>query len=356
MMEKDMFTYGTVDENQPLNVENKREVNKVRAYAMGGAAVFFLVVLLSSTGGHSTASLAVQQQVAAQVALARQPVAAASAVDTSAVETETAVVEPPAEPDKVEPNLLPVNEGAMNSDQYNLIYNMLSLAIASMGSATVFFFFQFSMVEKQFRTALVLTGLVTLIAFYHYIRIFNSFTEAYILVSGEVSATGIPFNDAYRYVDWLLTVPLLLMELILVMHLSPDETRSYCTSLGLSAAVMIIFGYPGEISDSMGTRWMFWVLAMLPFLYIVYTLFFGLSDSINSQPYQAQGLVRTACWVTVLSWCTYPVVYIFPMLGFTGASATTAIQVGYSVADIVAKPITGILVWMIAVKKNEASK
>jgi len=248
---------------------------------------------------------------------------------------------------------VPVAE-SFSPAQYDLIYNFLSFAIAAMGSATVFFFFQFSLVRKQYRTALVISALVTLIAFYHYVRIFNSFTEAYTSMSGVVTATGVPFNDAYRYVDWLLTVPLLLIEIILVMRLDSDSTRRYCVNLGSSAAAMIILGYPGEISDSSSTRWLYWILAMIPFLFIVYTLFFGLSDSISKQPVEARGLVSTACWVTVVSWCTYPVVYIFPMLGLTGFTAKTAIQVGYTIADVIAKPVLGLLVWQIAAAKSEA--
>merc|ERR1712063_173350 len=49
------------------------------------------------------------------------------------------------------------------------------------------------------------------------------------------SATGIPFNDAYRYVDWFLTVPLLLIEIVLVMKLSEAETFSRCVTLGVSS-------------------------------------------------------------------------------------------------------------------------
>lgn len=245
-------------------------------------------------------------------------------------------------------------QDVFNDAQYNLVYNIFSFAIACMGAATVFFFFQFSLVDKQFRTALVITGIVTLIAFYHYIRIFNSFTDAYSDTEGTISFTGVPFNDAYRYVDWLLTVPLLLTELILVMSLSPEETRSNCLKLGTSAAVMVILGYPGEISSAPATRWLFWGLAMVPFVYIVYQLFVGLSDSVQDQPERARGLVNAARWVTVVSWCTYPIVFIFPMVGLTGASAKTAVQMGYSIADVIAKPGLGLLVWQIAVRKSKA--
>lgn len=80
-----------------------------------------------------------------------------------------------------------------------------------------------SQVAPAYRTALTFTGLVTFIALYHYVRIFNSWDASFTVVSGQIKDSGIKFNDAYRYVDWLLTVPLLLIELILVMRLSPAK-------------------------------------------------------------------------------------------------------------------------------------
>merc|ERR1712188_143874 len=96
-----------------------------------------------------------------------------------------------------------------------------------------------------------ITGLVTAIATYHYIRIFNSWVDAFdVKQAGDsyaVQLSGGPFNDAYRYVDWLLTVPLLLIELILVMRLPAGESAKLSWGLGASSAIMVALGYPGEI-------------------------------------------------------------------------------------------------------------
>merc|ERR1711881_396237 len=92
---------------------------------------------------------------------------------------------------------------------------------------------------------------------------------------GHPRLTGIPFNDAYRYMDWLLTVPLLLIEIVLVMNLGEEETSRKSWQLGAAAALMIILGYPGELilaEDKLAGRWVYWILAMIPFLYVVYTL------------------------------------------------------------------------------------
>jgi bacteriorhodopsin len=242
---------------------------------------------------------------------------------------------------------------SISLSEYNLIYNAFSLTIAVMGASTIFFLFGRSQVAKPYRTAVTVTALVTLVACYHYFRIFDSWVGAYTVLNGVVKPTGVAFNDAYRYVDWLLTVPLLLLELILVMKLSQRETVSKSLRLGLLAAAMVALGYPGEVATDVTTRWIFWALAMIPFTWIVIELFVGLKKSIATQPENVRSMVSTARWITVLSWCFYPLVFVFPMIGFTGGAALTLVQVGYTVADIVAKAAFGIFVYNIAARKSE---
>ena len=241
--------------------------------------------------------------------------------------------------------------------QWSLVYNALSFGIAGMGCATIFFWLQLPNVSKSYRTALTITGLVTAIATYHYVRIFNSWVDAFNVgnVAGDdytVKLSGAPFNDAYRYVDWLLTVPLLLIELILVMKLPQAETVKLSWSLGVASAVMVALGYPGEIQDNLAVRWLWWAMAMIPFCYVVMTLVSGLNDATAKQPDSVKGLVVMARYLTVISWLTYPGVYIIKNMGLAGNIATTYEQVGYSIADVVAKAVFGVLIWAIAAGKS----
>merc|ERR1712039_367368 len=97
-----------------------------------------------------------------------------------------------------------------------------------------------------------ISGLVTFIAAYHYIRIFNSWVDAYsyegVPQGGGPKLTGVPFNDAYRYMDWSLTVPLLLIEILLVMKLEPETYAAKSKNLGVGSALMIVSGYYGELT------------------------------------------------------------------------------------------------------------
>lgn len=213
-----------------------------------------------------------------------------------------------------------------------------------------------SRVSDHYKTAVTISGLVCAIAAYHYLRIFESWEAAYQVKNGVVTATDVAFNDAYRYVDWLLTVPLLLIELVLVMRLSREETVSKSTKLGFAAALMIVLGYPGEIAADVPTRALWGTLSALPFLYIIYELFKGLGESIERQPANVRELIKKARLLTLASWGFYPIVFMAPYVNISGADAQTIIQIGYTIADLVAKAVFGVLIWMIAVHKSDSEK
>jgi len=253
----------------------------------------------------------------------------------------------------------------MTDGQFQLVYNILSFSLASMMSTTLFLWLRFPAIHAKYQSAVIISGMVTFIAAYHYMRIFNSWVEAYsyghdnVGGVGNPKLTGVPFNDAYRYMDWLLTVPLLLIEILLVMKLPADEQSSKCWSLGTAAALMIVLGYPGElvVSGDLSTRWTFWMAAMVPFLYIVYTLLVGLSEATAAEPNrEISDKIRSAQLWTVVSWCTYPIVYVFPMLGVSGASAVVHIQVGYCVSDIISKCGVGLIIYQITKAKSTLEK
>jgi len=257
----------------------------------------------------------------------------------------------------------------MTDLQYQAVYNVLSFALASMMATTMYLWFRSFSVQEKYRSAVLISGLVTFIAAYHYIRIFNSWVDAYEYKPGNIidgamdlknpSLTGIPFNDAYRYMDWLLTVPLLLIEILLVMKLDERDYSNKAWTLGVGSALMIISGYYGElvVTGDLTPRWMCWFMSMCFFLYIVYELLVGLSDATNSEadPVIA-GKIRTAQVMTVISWCTYPIVYLFPMLGINAAHAVMGIQIGYCASDIISKCGVGLVIYQITYAKSAKEK
>jgi len=246
---------------------------------------------------------------------------------------------------------------AMNDLQYQAVYNVLSFALASMMATTLYLWFRSFAVKDKYQSAVIISGLVTFIAAYHYMRIFNSWVDAYEykVDATDPILTGVPFNDAYRYMDWLLTVPLLLIEILLVMKLPDAEYSSKAWTLGLGSALMIVSGYYGElvVSGDLTPRWVCWFVSMCFFLYIVYELLVGLAAATESESDPViKGKIKTAQIMTVISWCTYPVVYLFPMLGIAASQAVVSIQIGYCVSDIVSKCGVGLLIYQITYAKS----
>jgi len=251
----------------------------------------------------------------------------------------------------------------MSDMQYQAVYNVLSFALASMMATTMYLWFRSTAVKDQYKSAVLISGLVTFIAAYHYIRIFNSWVDAYTYSApnaiGSPTLTGVPFNDAYRYMDWLLTVPLLLIEILLVMKLDDETYSRKAWTLGLGSALMIVSGYYGElvVTGDLTPRWACWFVSMAFFSYIVYELLVGLSEATNSEDDAViRGKIRVAQVMTVISWCTYPIVYLFPMLGINAAEAVVSIQIGYCASDIISKCGVGLVIYQITYAKSIREK
>ena len=225
----------------------------------------------------------------------------------------------------------------LDSNQWNLVYNVFSFGLVSMLACTVYTLVSQQRVLAKYRNALVMSSMVTFIAGYHYMRIFNS------------------FNEAYRYVDWLLTVPLLLVEVVAVLALAKATSRSLIMRLVPASAAMIALGYPGEISSDQNTQVLYGVLSTIPVLYILYVLFVELGKSLANQPAGVAETVGRLRLLLIATWGVYPISYILGMgEGMASAEQFVGVQVGYTIADVLAKCVFGLTILKIARLKSAA--
>ena len=242
----------------------------------------------------------------------------------------------------------------LDNNQWNLVYAVFSFGLVSMLATTVYTLISQNRVLPKYRNALVMSSMVTFIAAYHYYRIFNSFSESSENQVVNVSGAQGSFNEAYRYVDWLLTVPLLLVEVIAVLALAAAVAKSLIMRLVPASAAMIALGYPGEISSDQNTQVLYGVLSTIPFLYILYVLFAELSKSLDRQPAGVAETVGRLRLLLIGTWGVYPIAYIFNIVGDASAESFVAIQVGYTIADILAKCVFGLTILKIARMKSVA--
>ncbi len=228
-----------------------------------------------------------------------------------------------------------MNQVMLSGDNYTLVYNALSFGTAVMLGAFVYFLTQINSVAKAYRSGVAVSAVVVGIAGYHYYRIWSGFA------AGEM-------NEGYRYADWLITVPLLVIELLIVLGVANEVRKSLMMKLVPATVLMIALGYPGETSSDNGTKWLWWVLAMIPFVYILWVLNGQLKEASSRESGAVAGAIKNATVVLLVTWCVYPIAYLFPVFDANSEGLEVLRQVGYTFADITAKALYGLMILGIA--------
>jgi len=238
-----------------------------------------------------------------------------------------------------------VAELGLSANQVMVVGGFFSLTFAVFLGSAIFFFISRMDVSPAYRMAVTISGVIVTIAGYHYFQIMRSFEKAV--------TEGAGFNEAYRYVDWVVTVPLLLTELVLVLAIAPARRRALLNKLVPYSFLMIVLGYPGEVSGDPTTQWIFWALSMVFFVLILATLFGELSQQIASESPAVQSTLRTLRLVLLVTWSFYPIAYLAPVLLDDKALGFVIVNVGYAIADITAKAGYGLLIHHVAKVKTE---
>lgn len=247
---------------------------------------------------------------------------------------------------------------SLTSNQFSLIYNLFSLVFAAMAFTSLFLLVSRNTVAPAYRMAVTVSAMVCGIAAYHYFRIFENFKDSYPHGAGPNAShalSNVKFNEGYRYVDWLLTVPLLLVETVAVLALGKAIQKKLLFKLVPAATAMIVLGWPGEISNENGPRVVWGLLSTIPFIYVVYVLFVELSKSLDRQPADVKHTVSMLRLAILGLWGVYPIAYLFPVFGgsfFGGSGGFVLRQAGYSIADILAKAAFGLVIYKIARVKS----
>ena len=233
-----------------------------------------------------------------------------------------------------------------------LVYNALSFAVAAMAISFVYYLVSRSRVAPAYRNAVTMSAMICGIAAYHYWRMFTNFADK------------APWNEGYRYADWLLTVPLLVAELVVVSGIAKDKAKGVTTKLAVAAVLMIGAGYPGETAaHGSSTRNIWFIISFLFFVYIMWTLFAGeVGQALKSQGDAVGAKLKTLRWVLLGTWLVYPIAYLLgdeksflaKAFGLSMEDSATVIQVGYTIADVLAKPGYGLLILGIAITRSRA--
>ncbi len=246
----------------------------------------------------------------------------------------------------------------LSAVQYNVVLSAFTFMVAAMLTTVVLVLFVQRNVAKRYRTTLIISALVAVITGVYYFNLCANFIASYELTNDQYVATGRLLGSSYRYIDWLLTVPLLVTQMVLILDIPARRRRSLVSRSAVAAALMIALGYPGEILDDVLMRVLWGFASIVPFTYILSIMSDELSDGATKQLPRIRNLYRGARLLLLASWGFHPLVYLLPVVGMQGALIGEAklfvgVQLGYTLADITAKVGFGLMLYLIAQAKTD---
>ena len=216
------------------------------------------------------------------------------------------------------------------------------IATAIMLASTVFFFVERQDVSGKWRTSLTVAGLVTGIAFWHY-----------LYMRGMWSDMGAS-PTVFRYIDWLITVPLQIIEFYLIVAAVTAVSAGIFWRLLIASIVMLVGGYLGETglwAPSVG-----FAVGMIAWIYIIYEIFLGETAAANASSGNAasQSAFNTIKWIVTVGWAIYPIGYFMGYLG--GGVDSAGLNTLYNLADLVNKFLFGLVIWYAAMRDSGVAK
>ena len=225
------------------------------------------------------------------------------------------------------------------NDPVGITFWLISIAMVA---ATVFFLMESLRVDGKWRTSMIVGGLVTLVAAVHY------FYMRDVWVATGASPT------VFRYVDWLITVPLQMIEFYLILAACTAIAVGVFWRLMIGTMVMLVGGYLGEagfINATVG-----FVIGMAGWGYILYEIFAGEAGKVAAEgaPASVQSAFNTMRLIVTIGWAIYPLGYFFGYM--TGGVDANSLNLIYNVADVVNKIGFCLAIWAAATSQSEAAK
>lgn len=222
------------------------------------------------------------------------------------------------------------------------------LGFVAMAAGTLYFVLERGDIKPEHRITATYAAIITFIAAIMY----WTMTSVVNFAEGSASTDDVLATMPYRYIDWLLTTPLLLVEFGLIVALAGAATKGFVTRLVVADIIMIVTGYLGEVGEpGSANNWIMFIISSVAWLYIVYAVFQIKLDGMKDYAANAVKIMRR---FVMLGWAIYPIgTAIQEFLELGGADLTAAVTIAamiYVIADVLNKVGFG-MVAVAAAKK-----
>ncbi len=241
--------------------------------------------------------------------------------------------------------------------RYEAVDHLLSMGVGAHFAALIFFILTSRFVAPRYRTATALSCIVMVSAGTILYGQSNLWEQAftYNQSTGLYDPAQETFSNGYRYVNWMITIPCLLTQLLIVLNIRGNDLFKTATTLILLAWAMIITGYVGQLYEieSLGTLMIWGAISTVFFIGMNWIVGTRIFRATPDMPAPAASPMRKVFWLMMFAWTLYPLAYGMP---FFEASSTGVVirQALFTVADVSSKVIYGLMITYIAIQRSAA--
>lgn len=224
-----------------------------------------------------------------------------------------------------------------------LVYGTFIFSLFSMIGASAFFFCSHGQFEGGYRYSVLLSGVITLVAGLTYFYMTSIYLDAAKAGSGQ-------FPTLFRYIDWFITVPLMLVKFPSLLGMGPQGIR-FMTKLVAVSLIMLVTAFIGEVTfDQKAMHFGFYGVSVMAWIYIVYSLATALSSLPDGTTETKRLAIRRMFFFIFIGWLIYPIGYLMPTFGME----TDYRELLYNIGDVINKVGLGLVVTAAAIadRKN----
>jgi bacteriorhodopsin len=242
--------------------------------------------------------------------------------------------------------------------QHDVASHVLTLGYAAQAAGLVYFLASMSNVAPRYRLSSILSAVVMTSATLELFQLWQNWNETFEFADGLWVPTTTAFSNGFRYMNWSIDVPMLLLQLVVVLGLTRAQAVSYGTKFIIGGLLMIWTGYIGQFYEVTNAApfWIWGAVSTVFYVYVLYVIGQMIAKNAGLLPTQPDDLpkaMKGVFWFILITWTLYPIAYLMPVLWPAAWGAVTR-QVIYTIADITSKVIYGAILSYIARKRSEA--
>jgi bacteriorhodopsin len=243
---------------------------------------------------------------------------------------------------------------------YQIVSHILTLGYAAMAAALLYFVLTIKTVLPKYRISNVLSVVVMVSAFLLLFSQQQSWTNAFVYdASTNMYVRAMDgtdnFTNGYRYLNWLIDVPMLLTQILFVVELSKAVRNRIMVQFFFAGPLMILTGYVGQFYQSTAQApWLIWgAISTVFFIWVIVLIRRVIYEGSQNLPADAKKLLRGVFVLFLVSWMLYPGAYLMPVF-LNNAAGVVGRQLSYTLADILSKVIYGVMLTQVANLRSNA--